>query len=395
MQDFVCYTPTKVAFGKNAMDKLPTLIRETGAKKVLLHYGSDRVIRSGLMDRVRAAVKEAGAVSVELGGVVPNPRLSLVYRGAELCKTEKVDLVLGVGGGSVLDSAKAIAYAACYDGDVWDLYLRKAKAKTALPVGTVMTIAATGSEMSDSSVITNDDPEKPWEKHGYSSEMGRARFAVMDPTLTMTLPAYQTFSGITDIMMHTLERYFTNKPGLELTDGIAEALLRDVMKNAKILLEKPDDYEARAEIFWAGALSHNGLTGLGSDGGDWTCHQLEHELGAMFDVAHGAGLAAVWGSWARYVMDDCLERFYLFATRVMGVPAGEDLRSVAAEGITRLEAFFRSIGMPTGLRALGIEPTEQQILHMAHALSVFCGGQRGAAKILREADFAQIYRNAL
>lgn len=395
MLDFVNYTPTKVVFGKNAMDKLPMLIRETGAKKVLLHYGSDRVIKSGLMDRVRAAVKEAGASFVELGGVVPNPRLSLVRRGAELCKAEGVDLVLGVGGGSVLDSAKGIAYGACYDGDVWNLYLRKDKAKAALPVATIMTIAATGSEMSDSSVITNDDPDKPREKHGYSSEMGRARFAVMDPTLTMTLPTYQTFSGIADIMMHTLERYFTNKPGLRLTDGIAEALLRDVMENAKILLDKPDDYDARAEVFWAGALSHNGLTGLGSDGGDWTCHQLEHELGAMYDVAHGAGLAAVWGSWARYVLDNCMERFYLFATRVMGVAENGDKRAVGLEGIERLEAFFRSIGMPTNIRALGIDPTEEEILHMAHALSVFCGGQRGAAMILREADFAQIYRNAL
>lgn len=394
MLDFVQYTPTKVAFGRNALDKLPALIKETGAKKVLLHYGSDRVVKSGLMARVENAVAEAGAESVKLGGVVANPRLSLIHKGIELARTERVDLIIGVGGGSVLDSAKGIALGVPYDGDVWDIYTHKATPKTALPVATVLTIAATGSEMSNSSVVTNDCLSSR-EKHGCNTDLNRPCFAVMDPTLTMTLPTYQTFCGIADIMMHTLERYFTSNPGLELTDGIAEALLRDVMASAKVLLDKPDDYNARAEILWAGALSHNGLTGIGSDGGDWVCHNLQHEMGALYDIAHGAGLTAIWGSWARYVLKDCTTRFYKLATRVMGVAQGEDREAVALEGIERMEAFFRSIGMPTNIHALGIAPTEEEIDHMAHGMAVFCNGKRGSAKVLYEADFAQIYRDAL
>lgn len=241
-----------------------------------------------------------------LGGVVPNPRLSLVYEGIGLCRKENVDFILAVGGGSVIDSAKAIGYGMANEGDVWDFYAKKRMPQGCLPLGVVLTIAAAGSEMSNSSVITK---EEGWVKRGCNSDFARPRFAVMNPELTMTLPAYQTESGCVDIMMHTMERYLNQSENMELTDGISECLIRTVMKNARILLEDPRNYEARAEVMWAGSLSHNGLTGCGTDGGDWASHQLEHELGGMYDVAHGAGLAAVWGSWARYVMNARPDRF--------------------------------------------------------------------------------------
>jgi len=291
--NFEYFTPTKVVFGKGAESRAGELIREQGGHKVLIHYGGGSVVRSGLLDKVCASLKNEGLPYVTLGGVVPNPRLSKVREGIQLCREENVDFLLAVGGGSVIDSTKAIGYGLANEGDVWDFYDYKRKAAGCAPIGAVLTIAAAGSEMSDSSVITN---ENGWVKRGYSSNYCRCRFAVMDPELTITLPDYQTQSGCVDIMMHTMERYFHQDGGMELTDGIAVALIRTVMKNAKILKENPSDYDARAEVMWASSLSHNGLTGCGTDGGDWASHQIEHELGGMFDVAHGAGLAAVWGS---------------------------------------------------------------------------------------------------
>ena len=330
MENFNYYTPTKVVFGKNTQALVGQLVKEQNCKKVLVHYGSGSVKKSGLLDAIYQSLDEAGIAYVSLGGVVPNPRLSLVYEGIELCKKENVDFILAVGGGSVIDSGKAIGYGVVNEGDVWDFYEGKRTATACLPIGTVLTIAAAGSEMSDSSVITN---EKGWLKRGYSSEYSRPKFAIMNPELTMTLPQYQTASGCVDIMMHTMERYFNQCDNMELTDGISEHLLRTVMKNAKILMEDPNNYEARAEIMWAGSLAHNGLTGCGTDGGDWSSHQLEHELGGMFDVAHGAGLAAVWGSWARYVMDARPERFAQFAVKVMEVQPTEDVSETALKGI--------------------------------------------------------------
>ena len=316
MENFHYYTPTRVVFGKETELQTGQLVKECGCKKVLVHYGSGSVKKSGLLDRICAALEEAEVDFVTLGGVVPNPRLSLVYEGIRLCREESVDFILAVGGGSVIDSAKAIGYGMANEGDVWDFYAKKRAPQGCLPLGVVLTIAAAGSEMSDSSVITK---EEGWVKRGCNSNYVRPRFAVMNPELTMTLPAYQTESGCVDIMMHTMERYLNQADNMELTDGISECLIRTVMKNAKILLENPKDYEARAEVMWAGSLSHNGLTGCGTDGGDWASHQLEHELGGMYDVAHGAGLSAVWGSWARYVMDARPERFARFAVQVMGV----------------------------------------------------------------------------
>ena len=318
MFDFKYFTPTKVVFGKNTEDKVAELVQEFGGKKVLIHYGGGSVIRSGLMQRVTDKLDAAGIAYVKLGGAVPNPHLSLVYEGIELCKKEGVDFLLAVGGGSAIDSAKAIGYGLMNEGDVWDFYDYKRQAKACMPLGVILTLAATGSEMSDSSVITK---EEGLVKRGYSSDFCRPRFAILNPELTMTLPDYQTACGCTDIMMHTMERYFTNGGNMELTDSMAEALLRTVKENALILAKDPNNYDARAEVMWAGSLSHNGLTGCGNDGGDWMTHKLEHELGGLYDVAHGAGLAAIWGSWARYVYKNCLPRFKRYAINVMGVPA--------------------------------------------------------------------------
>ncbi|SET64338.1 iron-containing alcohol dehydrogenase [[Clostridium] polysaccharolyticum] len=391
MFNFDYFTPTKVAFGKDTVNRVGDLVKEFGGKKVLIHYGGGSVIRSGLMDRVKANLEKADISYVMLGGAVPNPRLSLVYEGIELCKKEDIDFILAVGGGSAIDSAKAIGYGVANEGDVWDFYDYKRKAEGCLPIGVVLTLSATGSEMSDSSVITK---EEGLVKRGYSSDFGRPKFAVMDPEYTKTLPEYQTASGCTDIMMHTMERYFTNGGNMELTDQIAEGLLRTVMMNAKILIAEPDNYEARAEVMWAGSLAHNGLTGCGSSGGDWMSHKLEHELGGLYDVTHGAGLAAIWGSWARYVYKNCLSRFKRFAIRVMDVePAGTD-EEIAIKGIEAMEAFYREIHMPTNLSELGVEPTEEELKQMAHKCAVGVGGQFGSAKVLKEEDMLAIFEMA-
>ncbi len=391
MENFNYYAPTRVVFGKGTELQAGELVRECGCRKVLVHYGSGSVKRSGLLDRIYEALEKAEVDYVTLGGVVPNPRLSLVYQGIELCKKESVDFILAVGGGSAIDSAKAIGYGVANEGDVWDFYARKRKAKGCLPLGVVLTIAAAGSEMSDSSVITN---EEGWIKRGYSSNYVRPKFAVMNPELTMTLPAYQTESGCVDIMMHTMERYLNQADNMELTDGFSEHLVRTVMKNAKILLKNPRDYDARAEVMWAGSLSHNGLTGCGTDGGDWASHQLEHELGGMYDVAHGAGLAAVWGSWARYVMDARPERFVQFAVRVMGVEDTGNALETARKGIEAMEEFYRSIEMPTNLKELGIEPTEEDIRELARKCSFDGGRTIGCVKKLDQEDIYRIYMQA-
>ena len=390
MFDFKYFTPTKVLFGKNTEDKVADLIQEFGGKKVLIHYGGGSVIRSGLMQKVTDKLDAAGIKYVKLGGAVPNPRLSLVYEGIELCKKEGLDFILALGGGSAIDSAKAIGYGVMNDGDVWDLYDYKKQAKACMPLGVILTLAATGSEMSDSSVITN---EEGLVKRGYSSDFCRPRFAILNPELTMTLPDYQTACGCTDIMMHTMERYFTNGGNMELTDSMAEALLRTVKENAKILARDPKNYDARAEVMWAGSLSHNGLTGCGNDGGDWMTHKLEHELGGLYDVAHGAGLAAIWGSWARYVYKNCLPRFKRYAINVMGIApnAGSD-EEIALKGIEAMEAFYREIKMPTNLRELGVNATDDDLKLMAHKCAVGVNGGKGSARFLKEEDMLEIYK---
>ncbi len=389
MFSFNYYTPTKVVFGRNTEEKAGELIREFGGKKVLIHYGGGSVVRSGLLKRVTDTLDAAAIPYVTLGGAVPNPRLGLVYEGIELCKKENIDFLLAVGGGSAIDSAKAIGYGVTNEGDVWDFYDYKREAMACLPLGVILTIAATGSEMSDSSVITK---EEGLVKRGYSSDYGRPRFAIMNPELTMTLPDYQTACGCTDILMHTMERYFTKDGNMEITDAIAEGLLRTLMKNAEILAKDPENYYARAEIMWAGSLSHNGLTGCGNDGGDWMTHKLEHELGGLYDVAHGAGLAAIWGSWGRYVYRNCLPRFKRFAIQVMGVEADETDEAIALKGIEALEDFFRRIHMPTSLKELGVNATEEEHALMAHKCAVGVGGAMGSAKLLKEEDMLAIFK---
>lgn len=390
--NFNYYTPTQIVFGKDAELQTGALVQAQNCKKVLLHYGSGSARKSGLLDRIEKSLTEEGIAYVQLGGVVPNPRLSLVYKGIELCRKERVDFILAVGGGSVIDSAKAIGYGVANEGDVWELYDRKKQAGGCLPIGAVLTIAAAGSEMSDSSVITK---EEGGIKRGYSSDYCRLKFAVMNPELTMSLPPYQTASGCTDILMHTMERYFTAGSHMELTDSIAEGLMRTVMKNAEILRDEPGNYDARAEVMWASSLSHNGLTGCGIVDKDFASHALQHEVGGMFDVAHGAGLAAIWGSWARYVYRDCLSRFVKFALDVMGVEAGNSDEETALKGIEAMEAFYHRIGMPVSLKELGISPSDEQLQELAKKCSIASGGKKGSAKVLREADMLAIYRNSL
>ena len=391
MENFNYYTPTRVVFGRGTESETGTLVKDQGCGKVLVHYGGGSVVRSGLLDRVYRSLDEAGISYVSLGGVVPNPRLSLVYEGIELCRKEGVDFILAVGGGSVIDSAKAIGYGLANEGDVWDFYEGKRMPSGCMPIGVVLTISAAGSEMSNSSVITN---ENGWLKRGCNTDYGRVKFAVMNPEITMTLPKYQTASGCVDIMMHTMERYFNQSENMELTDGISEHLIRTVMRNAKILMDEPDNYDARAEVMWAGSLSHNGLTGCGTDGGDWASHQLEHELGGMFDVAHGAGLAAVWGSWARYVLDARPARFAQFAVNVMGVEPGADDTETALKGIAAMEEFYRSIEMPVCVKDMGIEMTEEQMQELAEKCSFFGERTIGCVKKLNKDDIYQIYKNA-
>lgn len=323
MRGFEYYTPTRVIFGKDTHLQAGTLLKEYGCKKVLIHYGSNSAVSSGLLDEICASLKEAGVDFVTLGGVVSNPRLSKVREGIRLCQEEQVDFILAVGGGSVIDSSKAIGYGVANPWtDVWNFFLKTEVPKDCLPIAAIPTIAASGSEMSGSCVITNEDG---WLKRSTTrSDLCRPRFALLNPRLTYTLPQYQTESGCVDILLHTMERYFVNLETMEITDSISESLMQTVIYNARILMKEPGNYNARAEVMWAGSLSHNGLTGCGTGGGDWACHQLEHELGGLYDVAHGAGLAAIWGSWARYVYQENPERFAQFATNVFDIPCFAD-----------------------------------------------------------------------
>ena len=392
-QNFQYYTPTKVIFGRDTEGQTGQLVKQFGGTRVLIHYGSGSVVRSGLLDRVKQSLEEAGIFYVTLGGVVPNPHLGKVYEGIDLCRKEKVDFILAVGGGSVIDSAKAIAVGlANPDTDVWEFYLRKARSEKTTPVAAVLTIAATGSEMSSSSVITN---EQNGLKRSYGGDFNRPKFAVLNPELTMTLPAYQTASGAADIMMHTMERFFNRAENMNLVDRFSISLMRDVMKYSRLLMVEPDNYNARAELMWAGSLSHNGLTGCATGGGDWATHKMEHELGGMFDVAHGAGLAALWGTWARTVWQEAPERFLKFATEVMEVTPGNTPAETVEQGIRAVERFYRDIQMPTNLRQLGVCPTQEQILFMADSCTQANGGTIGTVKKLTAEDVADIYRTAL
>ena len=392
MKDFNFYAPTRVVFGRESEAKLPELIKQYGGTKVLIHYGGGSARRYGLLDKVEQMLHDADIDFVELGGVVPNPLLSKVKEGIGLCCREGVDFILAVGGGSVIDSAKAIAYGVPYEGDVWDFWDGKAVPQVSLPVGVILTIPAAGSEMSSSTVITQDEGML---KRGFNSDLCRCKFAIMNPERTYTLPPYQTAAGATDIMMHTMERYFSKYEDATLTDAIAEALLRTVKDAVFEVLKNPEDYRNRANIMWASSLSHNDLTECGTEK-DFAVHKLEHELSGLFGVTHGAGLAALWGSWARYVVDKHLSRFVQFAVNVMGVTNDfSDPRATALRGIEAIERFFQQIGMPTSIPALiGRKATDEEIETLVAKCSR--GGKitLGAMEILKPADMTAIYRLA-
>ncbi len=393
MINFVYYSPTKVIFGKDTENEVGAEIRRLGFKKVLVHYGSASAKKSGLLDRVLHSLRKHELESVELGGVKPNPRLSKVREGIALAKENRVDFILAVGGGSVIDSAKAIGYGVANPSvDVWDFYLDKAKAAACLPIGSVLTIAAAGSETSNSSVITDEDGNH---KRPYNDDLSRPKFAVMNPELTYSLPTYQTMSGVVDILMHTVERYFTLDKKGELIDRMAEGLLKTVINNAYKLQANPNDYDARAEIMWAGSLSHNSLTGTGKTP-DFASHQLEHELSGMFDVAHGAGLSALWPSWARYVYKKDMARFAQFAVRVMGCSMDfDDVEATALSGIAAFERFFRDIEMPVTIGELGIpDITDAQIEEMVEKCSWNGGRTVGNFMKLDKDDMRRIYQMA-
>ena len=393
MKDFNYYAPTEVAFGEHSEEQVAPLVKKYGGTKVLVHYGGQSAVRSGLLDKICGLLKEDGVSFVTLGGVVPNPRLSLVHKGIELCRNEGVDFILAIGGGSVIDSGKAIAMGVANpDEEVWNYYLGTAKPAKALPVASVLTIPAAGSEMSESTVVTNEDGDV---KLGYSDDILRPKFAIMNPRRTFTLPPYHTAAGVTDMMMHTMERYFTKDDDMDLTTDLAEAVLRRMKTAVFAVLKNPEDYRQRAQIMWGGSVAHWGLTGCGiSD--DWATHQLEHELSGMFDVTHGAGLAAIWPSWARYVMHKNLSRFVRFAVNVMDVPNDfTDPEGTALKGIEAMERFYHAIGMPVNIHELiGRIVSDAEIKEMTRKCSRDYKATCGCLKVLHADDMEAIYRMA-
>ncbi len=391
MKDFKFYSPSEILFGRGVELKAGEMARKHGATKALVHFGGKSAKESGLLDRVCAGLSECGIKYETLGGVQPNPRVSKVREGVKLCRDSGVDFILAVGGGSVIDSAKGIALGLPYEGDVWDFYCGKAKPESVAPFGAVLTVAAAGSEMSDASVLTNDDGSL---KRGFSSEMLHCSFSLLNPELTFTLPAYQTACGCADMIIHNLERYFSPAPNLDVTDEISEAVMRVVVKNARILMSNPRDYDARAEVMWCGTLSHNDVTGSRYNG-DWASHQLEHELSGMYDIAHGAGLSAIWGAWARYVLSENPSRFARLGEKVFTIPHFEDPVAGANKTIEKFEEFFRSLRLPTSLAEAGIFPDEKILAEMSEKCTFFGKRKIGAFKKLDGNDILKIYRSAL
>lgn len=392
MKDFNYYAPTEVVFGKDAESHVAGLLKKYGATKVLLHYGGASAEKSGLLDAIREQLSATGIQYIELGGVVPNPVLSKVYEGVSIARNENVDFILAVGGGSVIDSAKAIAYGIGYDGDVWDFFNGRAKPTSCYPVGVVLTLPAAGSEMSCGCVITKEYGEL---KRAYDDDLCRPRFTVMNPERTFTLGKYQTACGVTDIMMHTMERYFSHDDDMLLTDSIAEGLLRTVKDAGLKVMSAPDDYQLRSQIMWAGSLAHNGLTGCGTTG-DFATHMLEHELSATFNVAHGAGLAAIWPHWAKYTIMENPARFAQFAVNVMGVSNNfKSAENTALEGIEVMKEFYHKIGMPTSIPELiGRKASEEEIRIMAEKCSLGRTSTVGHLKELDYDDMVAIYKIA-
>lgn len=390
MNNFTFYSPTYFVFGENTENEAGHYVKRFGGSKVLIHYGGGSAVRSGLLDRVKASLDKENIPHVELGGVQPNPRSGLVYQGIDLCRKEGVDFILAVGGGSAIDSAKAIAAGAVYEGDFWDFYEGKQRIEKALKVATILTIAAAGSEGSGDSVITK---EEGMLKRGAGSEALRPVFSILNPELTQTLPAYQTAAGATDIMAHVFERYFTNTKEVEITDRLCEAVLLTMVKEVPRVIEDPNNYEARANIMWAGMVAHNNLVGVGRDQ-DWASHNIEHELSALYDVAHGAGLAVIFPAWMTYVMKHDVMRFAQLAVRLWGCQMNYANPEVTAkEGIERLKQFLTSIGMPINFKELGAK--EEDIPAMVEKLGLGENGTMGSFVPLKSKDVEKIYRLAL
>lgn len=391
MDNFTFYSPTYFVFGKDKECDTGHYVKRFGGTKVLIHYGGGSVVRSGLLDRVKTSLAAEGISYVELGGVKPNPRSGLVYEGIELCKKEEVDFVLAVGGGSTIDSSKAIAAGAVYDGDFWDFYQGKLIEK-ALPVGTILTIAAAGSEGSPDSVITK---EEGMYKRGATGEGIRPAFSILNPELTETLPPYQTACGITDIMVHVFERYFTNTKDVEITDRMCESILLAMVKEAPKVIADPNDYEARANIMWAGMVAHNNICGVGRVQ-DWASHDIEHELSAVYDCAHGAGLAVVTPAWMKYNVEHDVMRFAQIAVRLWGCQMDfANPMTTALEGIESFKCFLKSIGMPVSFAELGAK--EEDIPAMAEKCCYGNGrtGTVGNFVKLTKEDVEKIYKLAV
>jgi alcohol dehydrogenase YqhD (iron-dependent ADH family) len=353
MDNFTFYSPTYFVFGKDTENETGKYVKQFGGSKVMLNYGGGSVVKSGLLDRVRASLKAEGVEYVELGGVKPNPTSDLVYEGIELCRKEKVDFMLPVGGGSVIDTAKAIAFGVPYEGDFWDFYVGKAVMKDAVPVGTVLTIAATGSEGSTDAVITHKG-----HKRCADSDLIRPKFSILNPELTVTLPPYQTASGILDIMSHCMERYFSHTKDCEITDRLLDAVMLTIVKEGRRAMADPSDYEARANIMWAGMIAHNNITGVGREH-DWGTHHMENELSATYGCSHGAGLGILHPSWMTYATERGIDCHVRFATRIWGCQMNfEDPETTAREGIAAFKNFVKELGMPTTIGEIGGKPED-------------------------------------
>ena len=390
MRDFVHCVPTRFVFGRGAEQKAGEQVRDFGGTKALIVYGGGSAVRSGLIDRVKASLDGAGIAHVCLGGVKPNPRDTLVYEGIDLARREGVDFILAVGGGSVIDTGKAVAHGVCYDGDFWDLWCGRAKSVRALPVGVVLTMAAAGSESSNSCVITQESTKT---KRGLRSELNRPRFAIMNPELAMTLPPYQIASGATDILAHIMERYFTCEKEVDLTDRLCEGAMVAVIRAARIAVKHPDDYDAQAQLMWGSTIAHNDTVGVGRVQ-DFGSHQIEHELSALYDVAHGAGLAVVFPAWMRYHMDKDVMRFAQFAVRVYGCEMNfEHPEQTALRGIEAHEAFLRDIGMPLTLKEIGARAEDIPAL-AAHTKVTNPDGTTGGVFHMTREDIENILRLA-
>ena len=390
MNNFVFYSPTEFVFGKNTEVQVGALARKYGAQKVMIVYGGGSVVRSGLLDRVKQSLQEAGVAYCEMGGVQPNPIDGKVYEGIQLCRREQVDMMLPVGGGSVIDTAKAIAAGALYDGDFWDFFIGRAKVEKALKVAVVLTIPAAGSEGSGNTVITKTET---LQKLGLCApEHLRPVFSIMNPELTYTLSAYQTACGIADMMAHIMERYFTNTPDVEISDRLCEGTLTAIIKEAYRVKQQPDNYAARANIMWCGTVAHSGICGVGREE-DWASHALEHEISAIYNVAHGAGLAVIFPAWMAFMAEHNPAKIAQFAHRVFDIPKSEDLEEMALAGTARLKHFFRYMGLPVSFKELGIEHPD--IDRMLVSLRRNKGELLGNYVKLTMTDCREIYRLAL